>query len=186
MAVPEGPKEITRLLERWSRGDAEAFERLTPLVYRELHRLADAYLQGERPGHTLQPTALINEAYLRLLAQPPQSWQNRAHFVAIAARHMRHILVEHARRRRALRRGGGVIPETLDASQVPARMRDVVELSDELDKLASVDARKARVVELRYFGGLTCQETAEVLGVHLSTVERDLRTAEAWLRKQLA
>ena len=183
--MPEGPPEITRLLEDWSRGDARALERLTPLIYGELHRLAAGYFRKERAGHTLQPTALIDEAYLRLIAHPEPRWQGRLHFVAIAARHMRQILVAHARRRRALRRGGGALLVTFDESRLAAPTTDVVELSDQLDKLAEFDARKAQVVELSYFGGMTQEETAQALGVHVNTVARDLRLAEAWLRKQL-
>ncbi len=183
--APRG-QQITQLLKEWSRGDEKALERLTPFVYAELHRLAAARLGRGRASHTLQPTALIHEAFVRLIQRPAPDWQDRAHFFGIAARLMRQILVDHARRRRAARHGGGAVAITLDESRLPAKeVSDVVDLSDALEKLAAFDERKARAVELRYFGGLTQEESALVLGVHTNTVARDLLLGEAWLRKHL-
>jgi RNA polymerase sigma factor (TIGR02999 family) len=185
---PPPDARVTALLQAWSEGDPAALQDLMPLVEDELHRLARHYMRGERPGHTLQPTALVNEAYLRLVGVTRIRWQNRGHFLAVAARAMRHILVDLARARGYQKRGGGmpVVPldgvDVADASPGP----DVVALHDALDALAAFDARKSQVVELRYFGGLTIEETAEVLGISPETVMRDWRFAKAWLLRQLA
>ncbi len=178
---------FTQLLHSWRAGDAAALERLTPLVYRELRRLAGHYLANERPGHTLQPTALLHEAYLRLQGQQDAGMRNRAHFMAIAAQHMRQILVDHARKRNAAKRGAGMAAELDEATMfAPERSADLVALDDGLRDLAKVDERKARAVELRYFGGLGLEEIAEVLGVHANTVKTDLRSAQAWLKAYLS
>jgi RNA polymerase sigma factor (TIGR02999 family) len=174
---------ITQLLVDWSRGNNAALAELTPHVYRELHALARSYLRRERPSATLQPTALINEVYLRLIAKPLQ-WENRSHFFGISARLMRLILVDHARSHRAVKRGGGSNCVTLQegVAAAPGRSADVVEMDEALNRLAAVDARKAKVVELRYFGGLSREEIGVVMGLTVPTVKRDLRLAEAWLR----
>jgi RNA polymerase sigma-70 factor (ECF subfamily) len=186
--MEESPS-VSRLLIAWGRGDPAALEQLTPRVYRELHKLARAYLRRGRPNQSLQPTALINEAYLRLLDQPrPVQWENRAHFFGIAARLMRMILVDHARTHQAAKRGGAAAAVTLsDCMAVsPARAPDVLEIDEALDRLAAVDARKAKVIELRYFGGMDREEVAAALGLTVPTVKRDLRLGEAWLRSFLA
>ena len=175
---------ITGLLAQMGSGDAEAFDRLIPLVYRELHRIADAYLRRERPGHTLQPTALIHEAYLRLVGYEGTDFQNRTHFFAVAARVMRQILVDHARARQAEKRGPAgkvVLRETLDFA--PERERIVVALDDALQALAKDEPRKARLVEMRFFGGMTHEDIAlhEQMPVH--TVKRELKIAQSWLRR---
>jgi RNA polymerase sigma-70 factor, ECF subfamily len=178
---------ITRLLVEWQAGDTTALERLTPIVYHELHRLAAAYLRRERPDHTLQPTALIHEAYVRLVDQNVPAFNDRAHFFGLAAHLMRQILVDFARARKAVKRGSGNkvdLDEARHLSTAPAD--DVLVLHDALDRLAAFDARKAQVVELRYFGGLTRTEVAEALGLTLATVKRDLALAEAWLRREMA
>jgi RNA polymerase sigma factor (TIGR02999 family) len=180
---------ISALLIAWGRGEPAALEQLTPRVYRELHKLARAYLRRGLPGNSLQPTALINEAYLRLLdpAQPVQ-WENRAHFFGIAARLMRIILVDHARSNHAAKRGGAPATVTLDdcMAAAPGRASDVLEVDEALDRLAAVDERKAKVIELRFFGGMDREEVAAALGLTLPTVKRDLRLGEAWLRRFLA
>jgi len=180
--------EITRLLQAWSEGEQSALERLIPLVYKELHRLAHHYMAGERPGHTLQTTALLNEAYLRLVDSAKPSWQNRAHFFAVSAQVMRRVLVDWARSRQALKRGGEVRPleleEALAAADAPGT--DLVALDDALKTLAVLDARKSKVVELRFFGGLSVEETAEVLKVSPETVMRDWKFAKSWLRRELS
>lgn len=179
---------LTVLLQAWSRGDAAAGERLLPLVYEELHRQAAGYLRRERRGHSLQPTALVNEAYLRLVGHDA-GWQNRAHFFAVAAQVMRHVLVDRARRRRAGKRGGDWTRITLDDAVAGTAFRDaeldLVELDEALQELAAMDAAKARLVELRFFGGLTAAEAAAVMGVSESTVTRDWRVARAWLHRRL-
>ena len=186
--MPNPPNEITALLADWSKGDPSALERLTPLVYQELHKLAHIYLGKERPGHTLQPTALIHEAYLRLIDQNIGEWQSRAHFYGVAARLMRQILVEHARGFRAEKRGGGVarlaLDEALDYSREQAT--ELIALDDALTALAIVDERKCRVIELRHFGGLSVEETAQALGISVPTVIRDQRMAQAWLHRELS
>jgi RNA polymerase sigma factor (TIGR02999 family) len=178
--------EVTTLLQAWSEGDQAALARLTTIVYRELHRQARRYMRGERPGHSLQPTALVNEAYMRLTDYKRIRWQNRAHFLAISAQVMRRILVEHARRRN-LKRGGGVQHIALEKAALYSGdgATDLVALNDALTALARVNARKAQVVEMRFFGGLSMGETAEVLGVSEVTVRRDWSTAQAWLCREL-
>ncbi len=181
------PGEITELLLEWRHGNQAALERLMPLVYDELHRLAELYMRQERPGHTLQPTALVHEAYLRLVGTESPSWQNRAHFFAAAAQAMRHILVDHARRRRAAKRARVGFLLTLDnlASPLGERTVDLITLDRALTHLAAFDPRKSQIVELRFFGGLSIRETAEVLGLSPATVSRHWRLARAWLYGQL-
>ena len=174
--------EVTRLLVEWAKGNDRAIDELTPLVYGELRQLAAAYLRRERPGHTLQPTALVHEAYLRLVDQSTPSWQNRSHFYGVAARLMRQILVDHARRRQAGKRGGLKVPLEQVVSFQQDRSRDLVALDSCLSTLEKIDARKSKAVELRYFGGLSMEETAQVMQMSVDTVRRDLRMAEAWLR----
>ena len=180
--------EFSEALKRAAQGDRAALDRLFPLVYQELRRQAAGYLRGERSGHTLQPTALAHEAYLRLIGRRDYSWQSRAHFMAVAARAMRAILVDHARRRNAQKRGGGRSPLALDT--IVEVEGGVPVAFDELDRaisdLARLSERQARVVELRYFGGLSIEETGEVLGVSPITVKRDWATARAWLYRELA
>ena len=186
MAAP-GEYDITRLLLAWSEGDDDALGKLAPLVEAELKRLARHYLRGERPGHTLQPTALINEAYLRLLDWRKASWQNRAHFMGIAANMMRRILVDHARRYRFLKRGGEMVKVSLDARQLGTSGRDpdLVALDEALTRLAEIDRRKSQVVELRFFGGLSVEEAAEFLKISPRTVKREWNLAQAWLHCEL-
>jgi RNA polymerase sigma factor (TIGR02999 family) len=184
MAAP-GEYDITRLLLAWSKGDDDALGQLGPLVEAELKRLARHYLRGEKPGHTLQPTALINEAYLRLLDWRKASWQNRAQFMGIAANMMRRILVDHARRNRFLKRGGEMV--RVDARQLGSSGRDpdLVVLDEALTRLAEVDRRKSQVVELRFFGGLSVEEAAEFLKISPRTVKREWSLAQAWLHCEL-
>jgi RNA polymerase sigma-70 factor (ECF subfamily) len=180
-------REVTALLRAWSAGDEEALEKLTPMVYRELHRAARHYMAGERTGHTLQATALINEVYLRLINARQMEWQNRAHFFGVCAQLMRRILTDFARSRGYQKRGGAA-PHVLfdEALAVGAQAdSDLVALDDALKRLASVDERKGRVVELRFFGGLDVKETAEVLRVSCETVMRDWRLAKVWLLRDL-
>ena len=186
MAAPGG-HDITRLLLAWSEGDDDALGQLAPLVEAELLRLARHYLRGERPGHTLQPTALVNEAYLRLLDWRKLSWQNRAHFMGIAANMMRRILVDHARRHRFLKRGGDVVKVSLDAGRLGSLERDpdLVALDEALTRLAELDHRKSQVVELRFFGGLSVEEAAEVMKISPRTVKREWSLAQAWLHCEL-
>ena len=178
--------EVSQLLLAWSGGDQSALDRLTPIVYQELHRLARWHMRHEQPGHSLQATALVNEAYMRLVDYKRMSWQNRAHFFAVSAQLMRRILVEHARRHN-LKRGGGVQHVVLDETAVvgAGRTADLVALDDALEALARLDPRKAQVIELRFFGGLSVPETAEVLKVSSVTVMRDWNTAKAWLYREL-
>jgi len=179
--------EVTELLMAWSNGDSAALERLTPLVYQELRRLARHYMAQERPGHTLQATALVNEAYLRMIEINRMRWQNRAHFFAVSAQMMRRILVEFARRRHRHKRGGEAQRVTLDdALPVSATGTDFVALDDALTALSAMDLRLSQVVELRFFGGLTVGETAEVLKVSPETVMRDWKTARVWLLRELS
>ncbi len=180
-------QEITRLLSEYEAGDREALERLLPLVYDELRRLAAHYLRGERPGHTLQPTALVHEAWFKLVDQRDVRWQNRAHFLGVAAQQMRRILVDHARGHNRYKRGGDQVRLPLDdARDVPEeRDVDLVRLDDALRDLAAIDPQQSRVVELRYFGGLTIEETAEAIGVSPATVKRDWAMARAWLHRAL-
>jgi RNA polymerase sigma-70 factor (ECF subfamily) len=179
--------DITALLEAWREGDQTALEKLTPIVYKELHRLAGRYMRGERPGHSLQTTDLVNEAYMRLVDYKRMHWQNRAHFFAVSAQLIRRILVEHARRRN-LKRGAGIRHVSLDEVAVAGggRSADLVALDDAMKALAQVDPRKERVVEMRFFGGLSVEETAEVLKVSTVTVMRDWSTAKAWLYRELS
>jgi RNA polymerase sigma-70 factor (ECF subfamily) len=177
------PKSVTQLLVAWSDGDQSALDQLVPLVHGELRRLARSYMRNERHGHTLQTTALVNEAYLRLVDQKNVRWQNRAHFLAIAAQLMRRILVDYARRRQYRKRGGGALQVSLANAEALSdeRTPDLVALDEALLALAEIDPRRSRVVELRFFGGLNIEETAEVLQVSPTTVERDWTTAKAWL-----
>jgi RNA polymerase sigma factor (TIGR02999 family) len=179
---------VTQLLGDWSRGDTDALERLIPLVEPELHRLAHHYMSRERAGHTLQTTALINEAYLRLVDNSKPTWQNRNHFVAAAAQLMRRIMVDHARERLSLKRGGGAVRVTLDETAwvTDARSEELLALDEALANLAALDSRKSQVVELRYFGGLTAEETAGFLNLSLRTVEREWNMAKAWLYRALS
>jgi RNA polymerase sigma factor (TIGR02999 family) len=179
--------DVTGLLRRWSEGDAAALESLMPVVYAELRALAGSYLQSERPGHTLQPTALVHEAFLRLVGQNRVEWQNRAHFFGIAAQLMRRVLVDHARRRAAAKRDAGPvrIEFTEPSSEGSDRDPEILALDEALQGLESLDARQAKIVELRFFGGLTVEETALVTGVSTATVKREWRTARAWLRRTL-
>ena len=183
------PGDVTRLLAAWGQGDTKALENLIPLVYEELHRLAERHLARERAGHTLQPTAVVHEAYLKLVDQKRVAWKNRGHFFAVAAQAMRRLLVDHARRHAAAKRGGAVTLVPLEAVADPAvapTEADVLALDRALEKLAALDATQAKVVELRYFGGLTLDETADVLGASASTVGRAFRLAKAWLYRELS
>lgn len=180
--------QVTALLQQWSRGDRDALEKLTPLVYEELRGIAAGYMRDERPGHTLQATALVHEAYVRLIGQKRVSWQNRAHFFGIAAQLMRRILIDHARRRQAAKRGvGGAIRLTagVDVAGAPEQDFDLLAIDGALSRLERLDAAQARIVELRFFGGLTVEETAEVAGISTATVKREWRTARAWLRHEV-
>jgi RNA polymerase sigma factor (TIGR02999 family) len=177
------PSEVTRLLLDWSNGDREALDQLVPLVYDELHRLAHHYMRQERAQHTLQTTALVNEAYVRLIDQNAVHWQGRAHFFAIAAQMMRRILVDYARSRRYAKRGGEAHQVSFDESAIvsPGRGAELVAVDQALTDLAEHDARKSQIVELRFFGGLNIEETAEVMGISPTTVQREWRSAKAWL-----
>jgi RNA polymerase sigma factor (TIGR02999 family) len=179
--------DVTRLLRAWSSGDADALNALTPLVYEELHRRAHWYMRREHADHTLQTTALVNEAYLRLVDLQQVSWRDRAHFFALASRVIRHVLVDAARSRRSLKRGADASPETIDENVLVSMTppADIIALDDALQALAAIDDRKNQVVELRFFGGLTVEETAEVLSVSPETVKRDWKLARAWLRREL-
>jgi RNA polymerase sigma-70 factor (ECF subfamily) len=180
--------EVTRLLKAWSAGDEQALEKLTPLVYRQLHQIAQRYMGGERSGHTLQTTALVNEAYLRLVDCGRVNWQDRAHFFAVSANLMRRILIDWARSRGYLKRGGALPHIPLEEAPPVYQDADVnlVALDDALTALAAVDERKSRVVELKFFGGLSVEETAEVLHVSSDTVNRDWRLAKLWLLRELS
>lgn len=180
--------EVTQLLGDWRGGDTEALARLIPLVQPELQRLAHHYMSRERAGHTLQTTALINEAYLRLADNSRPLWQNRNHFVAAAAQLMRRIMVDHARERLSLKRGGGALRVTLDETALvtDTRSEELLALDEALESLARQDQRKSRIVELRYFGGLTAEETADFLKLSLRTVEREWNLARAWLYRELS
>jgi RNA polymerase sigma factor (TIGR02999 family) len=181
------PHEITHLLKAWSAGDKSALDKLMPLVYGDLHRLAQKHMSGERDGHTLQTTALVHEAYVRLVDSKQANWKDRAHFFAVCARLMRHILVDAARSRRALKRGSDVrvveLDEAMAASVGPTV--DLIALDDALNALAAFDDRKSQVVEMRIFGGLSAEETAGVLQISTDTVTRDMRLATAWLKREL-
>ncbi len=184
----EPPIEITRLLRAWSGGDRAALDQLTPVVYKELYRIARGHMRRENQGNTLQTTALVNEAYLRLVDVPNVGWKDRAHFFAVSAQMMRRILVDAARARASGKRGGGA--RRVDLDQVPdissGRHRELVAVDEALNVLAEMDPRKARVVELRFFGGLSVEETAEVLGISAQSVMRDWRLAKAWLMRELS
>jgi RNA polymerase sigma factor (TIGR02999 family) len=188
-SAKRNPGELTQLLIAWSQGDARALEQLTPLVYAELRKIAHRYMNRERAGHTLQTTAVVHEAFLRLLGNPQENWQNRAHFYAIAAQMMRRILVDYARANLRAKRGGETIRvalEDVDAPVTePALDPDLIALDAALEKLAEIDPRRGRVVELRFFGGLSVEETAHVLQVAPDTVVRDWRVAKAWLFRYL-
>jgi RNA polymerase sigma factor (TIGR02999 family) len=185
---PVDPAEITRLLRAWGQGDRAALDALTPRVYDELRRMARRYMRNERDGKTLQATALVNEVYLRLVDVAGANWQDRAHFFAVSANMMRRILVDRARAQVSAKRGGAAQPVNLDdAPEVasPSRDREIVVLDDALNLMAEIDARKARVVELRFFGGLSVEETAEVLGISEQSVMRDWKLAKAWLQHEI-
>jgi RNA polymerase sigma factor (TIGR02999 family) len=181
------PPEITALLVDWSNGDKAALDRLLPLVERELHRLAHNYMRKENPDHTLQTSALVNEAYLRLVDQRNTRWQNRAHFFGIAAQIMRRILLNYARDRKRIKRGGGATQVSLSDVAIvsPQKSDELLALDEALQRLATIDERKGQVVELRYFGGLSVEETAEVLKVSPVTIMRDWNMAKAWLAREL-
>jgi RNA polymerase sigma factor (TIGR02999 family) len=181
------PGRVTRLLQSWGEGDRQALEELSGLVYADLHRLAESYLRRERPGHTLQPTALIHESFLRLLSGAPKDWEGKAHFYGIAARVMRQVLVEHARRHRAGKRGGSAVRVSLDEgiAAAPGRVVDFEDLDEALADLGRLDERQARIVELRFFAGLGIEETAASLGLSPATVKREWATARAWLHRRL-
>jgi len=181
------PHQVSKLLLAWSEGEEGAYEQLVPLVYEELHRLAKSYMGKERSGHTLQTTALVNEAYLRLVGAKEVRWQNRAHFFAVSARMMRRILVDFARAKHELKRGGGAQQVSLDEALAvsPEPSADLVALDEALTRLACLHPRQAEVVEMRYFGGLTEEEVAEVLKVSLRTAQQDWRLARLWLYREL-
>lgn len=185
--IPDRPRRPTELLLAWRGGDTDAFDQLVPIVHDELHRLAKRYMVRERADHTLQATALVNEAYLRLIDLKRIRWQDRAHFFALSARVMRRILVDFARAHRNNKRGGGAARVTLDEALVVSKgaSGDLVVLDDALRALADVHPRKSEVVELRFFGGLSIEETAETLGVSIDTVKRDWRFAKLWLLREL-
>lgn len=180
--------DVTEILHEWSGGDRDAPERLMPLVYDEMRRLARSFLARERDGHTFQPTALVNEAYLRLVDQTRVNWQNRAHFYGIASSMMRRVLIDHARAHATEKRGGVAVHLSIDDVQVPVEKRaaSFLALDEALEKLAQMDERKARIVEMRFFGGLSDEEIAEVLGVSSRTVLRDWKTARLWLYRELS
>lgn len=184
--MPDSPSDVSQLLARWGAGDGQAREQLLPLLYEELKRIARHHLRGEAEGHTLQTTALVHEAYLRLVGGDP-SWDGRRHFMAVAAQVMRRVLVDHARTRGRAKRGGGVTAVALqeELAVAPARPADLLDLDEALERLSSLDPRKAQVIDLLYFGGLNYDETAAVLGISPATVHRDLRLARAWLFREL-
>ena len=181
------PREVTELLQAWRGGDQGALDRLIPLIHGELHRLAHHYMLGERPGHTLQTTALVNEAYLRLVNASQVTWENRAHFIAVSANLMRRILVDFARSRGYQKRGGDAVKVEFDEGRIPSSGRgaDVIALDDALEALAAFDDRGAKVVELRFFGGMSEEETAEALGISTRTVKREWASAKAWLLREM-
>jgi RNA polymerase sigma factor (TIGR02999 family) len=188
--LPPSPpgQQVTQLLARWREGDRRALDELMPLVYDELRRLASHYMRGERSGHTLQTSALVNEASLRLAGHEEMQWQDRVHFFAVAAQTMRRVLVDHARRRGNRKRGGDALRVALDEALVVSdeRAAEVIALDEALARLAEVAPRKSQLVELRFFGGLSIEEAAEVLGVSPGTVMRDWTFTKAWLRKEIA
>ena len=184
----ETPSPVTELLLQWRRGDKSALDRLLPMVYSELRQIARRHLRRERVGHTLQPTALVHEAYVQLAGKDNPQWRDRIHFYAVASQLMRRVLVDHARRRNADKRGGGAIKVTLDEARDSAEEKatDLIALDDALQDLEKMDERKSKIIELRFFGGLDLDETAEVLGVSVSTVVKEAKVARAWLFEQLA
>ena len=185
----EREDHITQLLHSWSQGDQAAMEELMPLVFDELHRVARRYMSDERPGHTLQTTALVNETYLRLVSSEGANWEGRTHFFGVCATMMRRILVDWTRSRQALKRGGEARALDLDSEALAAVNQpgmDLVALDDALNALTAIDSRKGRVVELRFFGGLSVKETAEILGISPETVQRDWKMAKGWLRRELS
>ena len=186
--MPHASHEVTQLLIEWSNGDQAALDKLMPLVYDELRRIARGYLARQVPGRSLQPTLLINEAFIKLVGHPEKKWQNRSHFFGVAAQAMRHILVDYARSKQYAKRGGGARQVPLDEALAVSEERaaELVALDDALEELARVDPRKCQVVELRYFGGLSVEETAEVLKVSAVTVMRDWSMAKAWLHRELS
>jgi RNA polymerase sigma-70 factor, ECF subfamily len=181
-------QDVSQLLADWSNGDQAALDKLLPLVNVELRQLARRYMRRENPGHTLQTSALVNEAYLRLIEQKSVRWQNRAHFFVIAAQLMRRILIDHARSHHYAKRGGGALRVSLDeaAAVTEARAAELLAVDEALEKLTAMDARKGSIVELRFFGGLSLEETAEVLGISSPTVQREWRAAKAWLRRTIS
>jgi RNA polymerase sigma factor (TIGR02999 family) len=185
---PVQPAEVTELLRRWSRGDVAARESLVPLVYDELRRLARYYLASQRSDHTLQSTAIVHEAYLRLAGRDHVQWENRGHFFAVAAQLMRRILVDHARKRNAAKRGGAQLTLLVDEAVEPSSQRelDLVALDDALKALAELDARQSRIVELRFFGGLSIEDTSRLLEISPATVKREWSTARAWLYEEIS
>ena len=181
-------EDVTQLLSDWSSGDEKALEKLMPVVYDELRRLARNYLRRERPGHTLQPTALVNEAFLKLVDQKNAHWQNRAQFIGVAAQLMRRVLVDHARQHLAVKRGGPNQQRLsiTSADRLAGKPEvDLLDLHEALDLLATLDSQQSRIIELRFFGGLSIEETADVMGLSHATIERDWKLARAWLRRQL-
>jgi RNA polymerase sigma-70 factor, ECF subfamily len=178
---------VTRLLQRWQEGEQDALEEITPLVYRELHRIAASHLRRERSDHTLRPTELLHEAFLKLIQQQEQTWKNRAHFFGVAAHLMRHILVDHARAKGSGKRGGGLQRVALDeaVSEVASRPAQLIALDDALRELEKLDPRKGQIIELRFFGGMSIEETAVAAGISTATVSREQRMAEAWLQRQM-
>jgi len=182
-----GEESVTVFLRQFAAGDKQALDRLMPLVYTELQKLAGGYLRNERPGHTLQPTALVHEAYARLLKQDQPNYQNRSHFMAIAAQVMRQILIDHARTRNAAKRGHGEVKFSIEqAGDIPVdRPSILIAIDDALQELARKDAAKARLIEMRFFGGLTAEESAEATGLQVAEVRRNLRVAQAWLQREL-
>ena len=185
--MTSSPSDVTQLLLDWSNGDKAALDKLVPVVYEELRRLASYYMRRERPGHTLQTSALVNEAYMRLVDYRQMQWQSRAHFFAVAAQAMRRVLVDHARKQRFAKRGGGAVNVSLDESLAVSQKQaaDLIALDDALTDLEAIDARKSRIVELRYIGGLNIEETAEVLDISPATVQREWRAAKAWLYRAI-
>jgi len=186
--MPEYPSgQVTELLQRWKQGDEESLGTLVPLVYKELRRLAHYHLQSERPDHTLQSTALVHEAYLRLLGGQPVELQNREHFIAVASRIMRQILVDYARSRRANKRDGGCRIDYEDMDALPVSTdAELLALDDALDELSRIDERQGKIVEMKFFGGLSAPEISQVLGISRATVDRDWATARVWLHRQMS
>ena len=187
IVMAQAPENITEMLVGYGRGDKEALDRLMPIVYEELRRQAARYLRKERPGHTLQTTALIHEAYVRLVDQRHVQWQNRAHFFGIASQLMRRILVDHARTKKRVKRGGSDVKVSIDDANVAVKGQDldVVALDEALQRLAEIDEQQSRIVELRFFSGLTVEETADVMGISKATVKREWSMAKAWLHREL-